>query len=40
MNIPTQLTKEQFREHIEPHLSKAKRGYTSKKPLYKLMLLV
>ena len=35
MEIPTKLTKPQFERSIEPCLSKAKRGYVSKKPLYK-----
>ena len=34
--IPTSLTKEQFDEHIRPHLSTAKRGYTCRIPLYKV----
>ena len=36
MEIPTKLTKRQFERYIEPSLSKAKRGYVSKIPLYKL----
>jgi hypothetical protein len=36
MEIPTKLTKPQFEHHIEPCLSKAKRGYVSKIPLYKI----
>ncbi len=36
MKIPTKLTETQFRQYIEPHLSKAKRGYVSKQPLYKI----
>ena len=36
MEIPTKLTKPQFEQHIEPSLSRAKRGYVSKKPLYKI----
>lgn len=36
MEIPTQVTEAQFRQYIEPHLSKAKRGYVSKIPLYKV----
>lgn len=36
MEIPTQLTEEQFQQYIEPHLSKAKRGYISAQPLYKI----
>ena len=36
MEIPTKLTKPQFEHHIEPSLSKAKRGYVSKIPLYKI----
>jgi len=34
--IPTSITEEQFENHISPHLSKAKRGYVSKIPLYKI----
>ena len=34
--IPTNVTKKQFEEHIEPHLRVAKRGYVSKIPLYKM----
>ncbi len=34
--IPTSLTEEQFEMHVSPHLSKAKRGYVSKIPLYKI----
>ncbi len=36
MEIPTHLTKQQFEQYIEPHLSKAKRGYVSSQPLYKI----
>lgn len=36
MKIPTQLTEQQFQQYIEPHLSKAKRGYVSEQPLYKI----
>ena len=36
MKIPTKLTKPQFERSIEPSLSKAKRGYVSKVPLYKI----
>jgi transposase len=36
MRIPTQLTETQFQQIIEPHLSKAKRGYVSNIPLYKI----
>jgi transposase len=36
MEIPTKLTRPQFQQHIEPSLSKAKRGYVSKIPLYKI----
>jgi transposase len=34
--IPTSVTEEQFAVHIYPHLSKAKRGYECKIPLYKV----
>ncbi len=36
MEIPTQLTEAQFQQYIEPHLSKAKRGYVSEQPLFKI----
>ncbi len=36
MDIPTQLTEQQFQQYIEPHLSRAKRGYISEQPLYKI----
>lgn len=36
MEIPTQLTEAQFEQYIEPHLSKAKRGYVSEQPLVKI----
>ena len=34
--IPTQLTVEQFQEHIEPCLSHAKRGFDCRIELYKV----
>ncbi len=34
--IPTSVTEEQFKEHIYPYLSKAKRGYECSIPLYKV----
>jgi len=34
--IPTSITQEQFESHISPHLSKAKRGFVSRIPLYKI----
>lgn len=34
--IPTQLSEEQFATYIEPHLSKAKRGFVSRTPLFKI----
>jgi hypothetical protein len=34
--IPISLTEEQFNEHINPYLSKAKRGYVCSIPLYKV----
>jgi transposase len=34
MEIPTQVTETQFEQYIEPHLSKAKRGYVSKQSLH------
>lgn len=34
--IPTRLTADQFAIHVEPHLSKAKRGFVSHIPLYKI----
>ena len=36
MKIPTEVTELQFQRFIEPHLSKAKHGYVSKHPLYKI----
>jgi transposase len=36
MGIPTKLTRQQFEQHIDPCLSKARRGYVSKIPLYKI----
>jgi hypothetical protein len=35
-SIPISLTEEQFNEHINPYLSKAKRGYVCSIPLYKI----
>jgi transposase len=35
-SIPTHLNPEQFAQHVEPRLSKAKRGFISKIPLYKI----
>ena len=35
-SIPTKLTQEEFEEHVEPYLSKAKRGFVCKIPLYKV----
>ena len=34
--IPVKLTEAQFVTYIEPHLSKAKRGFVSKQPLYQI----
>lgn len=34
--IPTSISQEQFERHISPHLSKAKRGFVSSIPLYKI----
>ena len=34
--IPTSITEKQFETHVNPHLSKAKRGYVSKIPLLKI----
>ena len=36
MAIPVKLTEEQFQTFVEPHLSRAKRGYACKIPRYKL----
>ncbi len=36
MQIPTEVTEPQFEQHIYPYLSKAKRGYRSEQPLYKI----
>lgn len=35
-SIPTEVTPEQFEQHVESHLSKAKRGFVSKIPLFKI----
>lgn len=35
-SIPTKLTEEQFKQYVDPYLSKAKRGFVSKIPLYKI----
>src|SRR5437870_9137 len=34
--IPTSVTEEQFNQHIEPFVSRAKRGFVSNIPLYKI----
>jgi len=34
--IPVSLTAKQFNEHVNPYLSKAKRGFVCKIPLYKV----
>ena len=34
--IPTKLTQKQFKKHIDPYLSQAKRGFTGQIPRYKL----
>lgn len=34
--IPTKLTEEQFNKYVDPHLSKAKRGFISTIPLFKI----
>ena len=34
--IPISLTEKQFKEHVSPYLSKAKRGFICKIPLYKV----
>lgn len=34
--IPTSVTEEQFKVHIRPYLSTAKRGFECKIPLYKV----
>lgn len=36
MTIPTKVTEKQFQKYFEPYLSKAKRGYVSKIPLFKI----
>ncbi len=36
MGIPTELTEVQFDQFIDPQLSKAKRGFVSEQPLYKI----
>jgi hypothetical protein len=35
--IPISVTEEQFNEHINPFLSKARRGYVCSIPLYKVL---
>ena len=34
--IPTTVTEKQFEQHLEPHLTKAQRGYVSEQPLWKI----
>lgn len=34
--IPTKLTEKQFAEHLEPYLSRAKRGFACQIPRYKV----
>ena len=34
--IPISLTEKEFNEHVNPYLSKAKRGFICKIPLYKV----
>jgi transposase len=36
MSIPVKLSEQVFKKYIEPHLTKAKRGYVCKIPLYKI----
>lgn len=36
MKIPTELTELQFQTYVEPYLSKAKHGFVSEQPLYKI----
>ncbi len=36
MQIPTEVTETQFLQHFDPHVSKAKRGYVSEQPRYKI----
>jgi hypothetical protein len=36
MKIPVRLTEEEFKKYVDPYLNKAKRGYVSKIPLYKI----
>jgi|SRR3712207_7152100 len=40
MQIPTETNETQFQHHIEPHLTKAKRGYVSEQPLNKIFNLI
>jgi transposase len=40
MKIPTEANETQFQQHIEPPLTKAKRGYVSEQPLYKIFNLI
>lgn len=34
--IPTSLTEKQFKQHVRPYISTAKRGYECKIPLFKV----
>jgi hypothetical protein len=34
--IPVKLTQDQFEQYVDPHLRKAKRGFVSSIPLYKI----
>lgn len=36
MKIPTELTELQFQTYVEAYLSKAKHGFVSEQPLYKI----
>ncbi len=36
MEIPTEVPEHHFHQYIEPHLSKARHGYVSKEPLWKI----
>jgi len=38
--IPISVTEEQFKQHIEPYLGKAKRGYVSQQPLWRIFNLI
>jgi hypothetical protein len=40
MEIPTEVTEQQFHQYIDPYLSKAHHGYVSKEPLWNIFTYV